>query len=152
MWPRRQLAAAAAIAASTVGFRTVLGQQPPGTGQGMPNMGSAGMTLQECIDSCLKSHSMCLETGRYCIEKGGMHVAGAHLALLLDCAEMCQTTANSLLRQSSQHAAICIACAQICDACAQSCETFQDDERMRRCATTCRDCASSCRMMSKLPI
>jgi hypothetical protein len=81
-----------------------------------------------------------------------MHVAPAHLALLLDCAEMCQTTANSLLRRSPQHAALCIACAQICDACAQSCEAIGNDEQMQRCAKTCRDCAQSCRDMSKQAI
>jgi hypothetical protein len=114
----------------------------------MPGM----MTLQECIESCLRAHSACLETGRYCIEKGGAHAGSAHFALLLDCAEMCQTTANSLLRHSPQHAALCTACAQICDACAQSCEATGDDEQMRGCAKTCRDCAQSCRDMSKQKI
>jgi len=107
------------------------------------------MTMQECIESCQRCHTACLDTARYCIEKGGMHAASARLALLLDCAEMCQTTANSMLRNSPQHAALCSACAQICDACAQHCESMGDDERMRRCAKTCRECAQSCRDMSK---
>jgi hypothetical protein len=95
---------------------------------------------------------MCLVTERYCLEKGGMHVMPKHLALLADCAEMCQKTANSLLRRSSQHAAVCIACAQVCDACAQECEAFKDDERMAVCARTCRECANHCREMSKQSI
>jgi hypothetical protein len=95
---------------------------------------------------------MCLETERYCLEKGGTHVMPKHLALLADCAEMCQTTANSLLRRSSQHAVICTTCAQLCDACAEQCEAMKDDERMLLCARTCRDCAKHCREMSKLAI
>jgi flavoprotein len=54
--------------------------------------------------------------------------------------------------RSSQHAAVCIACAQLCDACAQECEAFKDDERMLLSARTCRDCAKHCRDMSKLPV
>ena len=118
----------------------------------MPGMAPGAMTAQACIESCWRSHVMCLETERYCIEKGGVHVMAAHLALLADCAEMCEKTANSLLRHSPQHAAVCIACAQLCEACAQECETFKSDERMALCARTCRDCANHCREMSKLPI
>jgi hypothetical protein len=110
------------------------------------------MTLQECIESCVRSHNICIITARYCTEKGDAHVATAHLALLLDCAEVCQTTANSLLRRSPQHAAICSACAQICDACAEDCEAMVADEQMRGCAKTCRDCAQDCRYMSKQKI
>jgi len=59
------------------------------------------MTAQARIDSCWQSHVMYLETERYCLERGGTHVMPKHLALLANCAEMCQKTANSLLRRSS---------------------------------------------------
>jgi len=110
------------------------------------------MTAKECIDSCLKSHASCLATARYCMEKGGTHAAARHVALLMDCAELCQTTANSLLRKSSQHGAICQACATVCDACAQDCEVFKGDEAMMACARICRECAGHCRMMMSLSI
>jgi len=55
------------------------------------------MTAQACIGSCWQSHVMSLGTERYWLEKGGTHVMPKHLALLADCAEMCQRTANSLL-------------------------------------------------------
>ena len=152
MWDRRQiLASLTMISALAVPIRHV-GAQPTGTMPPMPGMAPGMMTPRDCIESCWRSHVMCLETERYCLEKGGTHVMPTHLVLLADCAEMCQKTANSLLRRSSQHAAVCIACAQLCDACAQECETFKDDERMLLCARTCRDCAKHCREMSKLPI
>ncbi|MBK3404078.1 four-helix bundle copper-binding protein [Methylorubrum populi] len=137
-----------AFAAAGMSVRLAEAQQPGA----MPGMGGGAMTIQECVDSCLKSHTMCLDTGRYCMEQGGRHVAAAHLALLLDCAEMCQTTANSLLRRSPQHAVVCEACARLCEACARDCEGFAPDPQMQRCARTCQDCARSCRDMAKMPL
>ena len=153
MWDRRQLLSSltmiSAVAASTcyVSAQPTSSVMPP-----MAGMAAGGMTLQTCVESCWRSHVMCLETERYCLEKGGMHVMLTHMTLLADCAEMCQKTANSLLRRSPQHGAVCIACAQLCDACAQECEAMKEDERMVLCARTCRDCAKHCREMSKLPI
>ena len=152
MLVRRNILALAAAAAGTFGYRTAAAQQPPSAVPPMPGMAMGGMTLEKCISDCVGSHRMCLATGQYCIEHGGPHTAAAHLALLLDCAEMCMTTANSMLRRSPQHQVVCAACAQICDACAESCETFRGDEAMARCAKMCRGCAGSCRMMSKQPI
>lgn len=149
---RRQLLGSLALLSTAAASLGAAQAQQPSAGRGTPSTTMGAMTLQQCVEICLRSHSACLETARYCTEKGGMHVAPAHLALLLDCAEMCQTTANSLLRRSPQHAAICTACAQICDACAQSCEAIGNDEQMRRCAKTCRDCDQSCRDMSKQAI
>jgi hypothetical protein len=132
--------------------QSAIAQQAETLAQAMPGMKPGTMTAQVCIESCWRSHAMCLETERYCLEKGGVHVMPAHLALLADCAEMCQKTANSLLRRSSQHAVICTTCAQLCDACAEQCEAMKDDERMLLCARTCRECAAHCRDMSKIAI
>lgn len=152
MLVRRDIMALAAAAAGALGSRSAAAQSPPSAVPPMPGMAPSGMMLEQCISDCLGSHRMCLATGQYCIEHGGIHTTAAHLAVLLDCAEMCQTTANSMLRHSSQHQVLCAACAQTCDACAESCETFRGDDAMARCAQTCRNCADSCRMMSKQPI
>ena len=153
MWDRRQiLASLTMISASAISIRRLGAQPASGTMPSMPGMSPATMTPRTCIESCWRSHVMCLETERYCLETGGTHAMPAHLALLADCAEMCEKTANSLLRRSSQHAVICNACAQLCDACAQACEAFKSDERMLLAARSCRDCAMHCREMSKMPI
>ena len=152
MLDRRNMLTLAGAAACTLAYGSAGAQQPAPAMPSMPGMAAGGMTLEQCITDCLGSHRMCLATGQYCIERGGLHAAAARLALLLDCAEICQTTANSMLRRSSQHQALCAVCAQSCDTCAESCETFRGDEVMARCAKTCRDCAESCRMMSKQPI
>jgi hypothetical protein len=152
MLNRRQTLAVFTTMSAFAVFARHVGAQPAGTMPPMPGMSPGTMTAEACIESCWRSHVMCLETERYCLAKGGMHAMPKHLALLADCAEMCQTTANSLLRRSSQHTAVCIACAQLCDACAQECEAFKDDERMAVCARTCRECANHCREMSKQSI
>ncbi len=146
---RRRLLTSLAITSAIATSARHVGAQPAGT---MPGKTSGTMTAQACIDSCWQSHVMCLGTERYWLEKGGTHVMPKHLALLADCAEMCQKTANSLLRWSSHHAAVCTACAQLCDACAEECEAMKDDERMLLCARTCHACAKYCREISKLSI
>ena len=153
MWNRRRiLSALTMISAVAASARYVSAQPASSTAPPMAGMAMGTMSLQTCVESCWRSHVMCLETIHYCLEKGGMHVMPMHMTLLADCAEMCEKTANSLLRRSPQHAAVCIACAQLCDACAEACEVMKEDERMQLCARTCRDCANHCREMSKLSI
>jgi hypothetical protein len=84
----------------------------------------------------------------HCLEKGGRHAEPQHIRLLLDCAEICQTSANFMVRGSDLHAATCRACAEVCERCADDCERMADDEMMRRCAEICRRCAASCAQMA----
>ena len=131
-------------------FARVTAAANPATASSAKQRG-AKMTLGECVDSCLASHRMCLETARYCIEQGSAaHIEATHIALLLDCAELCQTTANSMLRKSPQHALLCDACAKMCDACARDCMKISSDVRMQACAHNCQDCAASCRDMASM--
>ena len=105
--------------------------------------------MQACIEECRASHQVCVETARYCLDTGGGHVASAHLRLLIDCADICQATADAMLRDSVVHKTLCGACADICDRCVESCNTFRTDARMAACAKTCRSCAASCQAMAK---
>lgn len=105
------------------------------------------MTFDECIDKCLASHRRCLETASYSIGRDPAPASAQHIAILLDCAELCQSTANSMLRKSPQHALFCEACARLCEICAEACLAQGSDARLRVCAETCRDCARSCRDM-----
>lgn len=61
--------------------------------------------MKQCIEECLDCHSICLETVTHCLEKGGRHAESNHIRLLLDCAEICQTSANYMLRHSNLHGA-----------------------------------------------
>lgn len=107
-----------------------------------------GPELQKCINDCLGCYSTCLETVAYCTQKGGKHVAAEHMALLLDCAEACQTAANFMCRGSQLHGRYCAVCAEVGQRCADSCARFGDDAQMKTCAEACRRCAESCQRMA----
>lgn len=104
--------------------------------------------MRRCIQECLECYSVCTETVTHCLEKGGMHAEAGHIRLLLDCATICQTSADFMLRGSELHTRTCGVCAEACERCAADCEKMADDPVMKHCAEVCRRCAESCRKMS----
>ena len=104
--------------------------------------------MQSCIEECLTCHRICVETTQHCLEKGGKHAEAKHIRTLLDCAQICATSADFMLRGSDLHVDTCAACAEVCEACAKSCDRIADDAEMKRCADVCRRCAASCREMA----
>ena len=106
--------------------------------------------LRDCIANCLNCHSICTATITHCLEMGGQHAEMAHIRLMLDCAEICQTSANFMLRGSDLHSRTCGVCAEACERCARDCERFGDDAHMRACAEACRRCADSCKHMAAM--
>lgn len=84
----------------------------------------------------------------YCLQKGGVHAEPAYVTLMLDCAEICKTCADFMLRGSDLYTHICAISAVISDRCAQECEKMNDDPRMKACAQMCRHCAKSCRQVA----
>src|SRR5512140_1314185 len=101
--------------------------------------------MRECIEDCQDCHNICTETLHYCLDKGGEHANPNHLSLMLDCVEICQISANFMLRGSSLHSRTCSVCAQVCEMCAEDCSKFGGDEMMQECAEVCRNCSDSCR-------
>lgn len=104
--------------------------------------------IEQCIQACIDCHHACLETVAYCLTQGGQHAEPGHVELLLDCAQICQTSADFMLRDSEFHGQVCGVCAQVCDRCAMDCEQFGDNAEMQQCAKACRQCAESCRSMA----
>ena len=112
--------------------------------------------MLQCIQNCEICHATCLQTVGHCLSRGGKHADPAHIRLLLDCAEICQTSANFMIRGSDLHRFTCGACAAVCERCAGDCERLAGeaggeqggDEQMRACANACRHCADSCRKMA----
>ena len=103
--------------------------------------------MRMCIELCQACHATCLETVMHCLSMGGPHAAPNHIGLMLDCADICRTSADFMLRNSRHHALTCATCAEVCEACAADCERF-DDEFMKACAAVCQRCAASCREMA----
>lgn len=113
----------------------------------MPHQISAEM--RQCISNCSDCHNICVETAAHGLEMGGEHSGAHHIHLLLDCAQICATSADFMLRGSELHTRTCGVCADVCDACAEDCERLAgDDELMQRCVRLCRTCAESCRRMA----
>ncbi len=105
--------------------------------------------MQSCIENCMDCASVCTNTlTTYCLKVGGHHAGMSHVQLMMDCATICQTCTNFMLRGSGFHSRICGLCAEICDRCAADCEKFSDDSQMLACAAACRRCAESCRSMA----
>src|SRR5690242_11551329 len=92
-------------------------QRLPSTGvAAMPD--TKGHNLDDdmlaCIEVCLDCHKACLQTIPYCLQHGGMHAEPNHIRVMMDCAEMCQTSANFMLRGSDLHSRTCGVCAEVC--------------------------------------
>lgn len=103
--------------------------------------------MQSCIEACTECHRVCLETVDHCLRMGGQHADPGHVRTLLDCADVCRTSADFMTRDSEYHGIVCAACAEICQACAESCERL-GGAKMDRCAQVCRRCADSCARMA----
>ena len=101
--------------------------------------------LDHCIESCQNCHRSCTETVQHCLAQGGEHGSAEHIRLLLDCAQICQVSADFMIRGSDLHGETCGICADICERCAEQCEAMGDDDVMRQCAAVCRECADACR-------
>ncbi len=107
------------------------------------------MDMQQCIDHCLKCHSVCLATGmRHCLGQDGRDVEPDHFHLLMACAEFCMTAARFMLIGVDRHKRVCSECADICKECAIGCARIGD---MDDCVAACRLCEASCREMAASP-
>jgi hypothetical protein len=107
----------------------------------------ANEDMESCIDACTDCHRVCLETLTTCLRLGGKHAAAEHLRLLLDCAEICQTSTDFMLRGSAHHRLTCGTCAKLCRACESSCRQLGGAE-MQPCIAACARCADSCERMA----
>lgn len=105
--------------------------------------------MQKCIQNCTICHQICSQMITHCLKQGGLHASPEHIKTLMDCAEICEISANFMIRNSDLHYATCKACSAACFACAESCEQFgRQDEMMKTCAEICRQCAESCEKMA----
>jgi hypothetical protein len=107
------------------------------------------VTMDECIRNCTECHVICLATFDHCLGLGGHHAGRDHIRMLVDCAQICATSADFMTRNSPLHRFTCAACAEICQRCAEECDAMAgEDRQMRQCAEMCRRCAASCREMA----
>src|SRR3954462_6645680 len=110
------------------------------------NHKSAHPEMEKCIENCLRCHHVCLEMAmNHCLETGGKHTEPQHFRLMINCAEICQTSANFMLSGSDLHGLTCGVCAEVCLRCAADCKEIGD---MEECVNACEKCADSCGKMA----
>ena len=107
-----------------------------------------GIAMQQSVTDALTCHRICEEAITHCLQTGGAHADPDHVTLMLDCAEICRTAAELLVRGSRFSASIAALCADVCQTCATECARFTDDAHMISCAEACRRCAQSCRQVA----
>jgi hypothetical protein len=106
-------------------------------------------TMEECIENCTNCHRVCLETAaRHFAGESAPKLDERMVRLLLDCADICRTSADFMIRGSDLHQHTCRACAAICARCADECDRRGEDPYMAACAEICRRCAASCAEMA----
>lgn len=104
--------------------------------------------VRECIQNCVDCFRTCSQTLLRCLNMGGKHAEVEHMNLIMDCARICNTSADFMLRNSAYFPQICGLTADICDECGDVCDRFEADF-MKECASVCRRCAESCREMAR---
>ncbi len=123
-----------------------------GSMEELERMQSSEMTtsdeVQECLKDSLDCYQTCTKTTIRCLNMGGKHAESEHVNLLMDCAKICNTNADFMLRNSTYYPQTCGITADICDECGDMCDRF-DDDFMKECASVCRRCAESCREMAR---
>ena len=107
------------------------------------------MDMENCIEDCMNCYRLCQRTVADCLcdLENKRHISEEHLAILFDCAKICSTSADFMLRHSPRHGDTCGLCATICETCAEECDKIADDPQLRECARLCRKCAQSCQNM-----
>jgi hypothetical protein len=103
--------------------------------------------MQECLQNCTECHKVCLQTAVLPEVVG--KISAEDEKLLINCSEMCQTSADFMATVSAFHRAVCATCSQICEACAQMCRR-NNIPAMLECAEVCDRCADSCRRMAAM--
>jgi len=105
--------------------------------------------MRRCIQLCQDCHATCIQMISHCLKLGGQHAAPDHIRLLMDCAQLCTTTADFMARESLIHDRTCSLCSEICRLCAESCERVAgDDQSVTQCSELCLRCAESCNRMA----
>lgn len=107
------------------------------------------MQYQSCVDACNRCAQLCQECFRLCLDERDMNAREHCMLDLIDCAEVCSTTACVMSRRSKHVKEFLNLCATMCDECATECSRFTT-EHNRSCADACRQCAQECRNMANM--
>ncbi|MGW1627021.1 four-helix bundle copper-binding protein, partial [Streptomyces sp. NPDC002172] len=74
--------------------------------------------MQECVNTCMATHTMCEETLSSCMSMEGGQAHMRIMRALMDCSEATRMCADMMMRRSPLSPEMCAMCAKACDMCA----------------------------------
>jgi len=113
-----------------------------------PSIAAPTRPARECIQICRECQSVCMELASYSLKLQGYYSELGHIRVLYDCAKMCDTTVEFLLRGSEMRSNVAALCAEAARRCARDCARFDYDQRMLACAAVCERCAELCGVLA----
>jgi hypothetical protein len=106
--------------------------------------------LRGAFLACLRAHETCEQTVTHALRDGG--VSDERIGALLDCADVCRTTARCIRQGSPLLRGTAGVCAELCERAAEACAPVAGDTVMAACAEACRRCAAWCRHLADTPL
>lgn len=104
--------------------------------------------VQDCITSCEKCRAACIRAITHSLEVGAEHARQEHIRLLLDCADVCQVSANFLLRGSPSAGYFCSIGGRLCD---RYVREYKGLCGLEECVAACETAAALCHRMGRVP-
>jgi len=101
--------------------------------------------MWDCGTVCMDTQRICLDTVRYSLDTGGRYSGSGRIRVLLDCAAMCQTTAEDSRHGSILYEQSCTYCADLCERCVRELHPLAADDTIQACILACKHCAECCR-------
>ena len=108
-----------------------------------------GAELARCVEACVICATTCTSCADACLSEEMVKELAHCIRINLDCAAICATTGQILLRQTEPEWRLLYrqvqACQAACRACAATCDQHaQMHDHCRVCAAVCRDCEQAC--------
>lgn len=101
--------------------------------------------MQECINKCWEVSRCGNEAIYESLKMGGKYSELEHLALIMNCVKICESTAQFVVSRSPFMQLLCGLCAKICEDCAEECEKIGDSPGF---VSTCRENAVICKSIA----
>ena len=134
----------------------IRGYRGPLAGGLLPSMDMSADTvadLRRAFLACLRAHETCEDAVTHALRDGGRAAEDQRVSALLDCADVCRTTARHLRHGSPLLRGTASVCAELCDRAAEACAPLaESDPAMATCLDACRRCAAWCRRLADTPL
>ncbi len=106
--------------------------------------GRADTSDADSCKDCKACAQFCSGKAAQLEKKAGKSVDPKLVALMKDCASICNVNEGFRQRKSTFRGQVDKVCADVCARCAQACQDSKDPQ-LKTCADLCRKCSTSCK-------